>query len=154
MGAGAPTLALDTPFNREVLGRDAQLYPRDASALSRSIMALLGDARLRAQFAEHGRRVIARRYDWTAVTTQYFEALQLARQRASGPYNVVKHDWARPPDTDYSSPLMAGTLARPAAARAAEGLGGRDGRGPLVPEIASPSADSPSLALPHSRQHT
>ena len=32
LGAGSPTLALDTPFNREVLRRDDQLYPQDAAA--------------------------------------------------------------------------------------------------------------------------
>ncbi len=56
LGAGAPTIALDTVFNREVLGNDVQTFPPDAAALSRRIVDVLGSADLRAIFAPRDAR--------------------------------------------------------------------------------------------------
>jgi glycosyltransferase involved in cell wall biosynthesis len=81
LGAGAPTLALSTVFNQEVIGRDEQLFPSDAGRLAAMIREVLGDERLRARMAEHGRRTVAERYDWQDVAERYLAALQLARER-------------------------------------------------------------------------
>ena len=45
LGAGAPTLALDTPFNREVLGDEAddQLFPGSADKLAELMLRLVED---------------------------------------------------------------------------------------------------------------
>lgn len=91
LGAGAPTLALDTAFNREVLNNDAQLFPHDASMLASRLTELLHHPELRARLAAHGRMVVATRYDWPTVTTRYLEVLALARER-SGLSHLVEPD--------------------------------------------------------------
>jgi glycosyltransferase involved in cell wall biosynthesis len=84
LGAGAPTLALSTVFNREVLGRDEQLFPADAARLAEMIPRVLGDEGLRAQMTAHGRCTVAERYDWSDVADRYLAALRLARERRRG----------------------------------------------------------------------
>ncbi len=77
MGAGAPVLAYDVEFNREVTAGQA-LFWRDADALT----AVLNDistggenARL-AEFARLGRERVAAVYQWDAVTDRYEELVQ------------------------------------------------------------------------------
>lgn len=86
LGAGAPTLALDTPFNREVLGEgaDEQLFPPDPDRLAAAISRVLRDGETRRRTAERGRAVVAARYSWADVSHRYLDALRLARERASG----------------------------------------------------------------------
>jgi glycosyltransferase involved in cell wall biosynthesis len=79
LGAGAPTLVLDTVFNREVVGQDGQLYPHDAHVLARRMADLLGDAELRQELANRGRCIVKQRYDWTAVCDGYLEAIKSTR---------------------------------------------------------------------------
>lgn len=81
LGAGAPTLALDTVFNREVIVDDQQLYPADAAALARRVVAVLGEPEQRRQFAERGRAIVAERYAWPDITRRYRDALELAVER-------------------------------------------------------------------------
>jgi glycosyltransferase involved in cell wall biosynthesis len=90
LGAGAPTLALDTAFNREVLANEAQLFPRDPSVLAGRLAELMRQPELRARLAEHGRTVVAKRYDWRAVTASYLEALSLARERSGRGHRVAR----------------------------------------------------------------
>jgi glycosyltransferase involved in cell wall biosynthesis len=80
LGAGAPTLALSTVFNREVLGEGEQLFPNDPHKLAGMIAHVLADERLRAQMAVHGRHTVAERYDWSDVAERYLAALRLARE--------------------------------------------------------------------------
>lgn len=82
LGAGAPTLALDTDFNREVLAADEQLFPGQAQALALMIERLLADGRLQIRLAERGREIVARRYSWDDVSRAYLDALKDARARA------------------------------------------------------------------------
>ncbi len=81
LGAGAPTLALSTVFNSEVIGVDEQLFPSDAPRLAEMIARVLGDERLRAEMAARGRRTVAERYDWSDVADRYLAALRAARER-------------------------------------------------------------------------
>lgn len=85
LGAGAPTLALDTVFNREVLGEDAadQLFPPDADGLRAAIARVLSDRDLQEALSKRGQRVVEARYSWQDVSDRYLEALRLAR-RLSG----------------------------------------------------------------------
>ena len=82
MGAGAPVLAYDVEFNREVTAGEA-LFWSDADALT----PLLDDVAsglsgsLLAEFSRLGRERIASVYQWDTVTDQY-EAL-IARLAAS-----------------------------------------------------------------------
>jgi glycosyltransferase involved in cell wall biosynthesis len=75
LGAGAPTLALETVFNREVIARDEQLFPADPVALAPMISAVIGDDARRGEMARHGRARVAAEYDWDRVSERYFAAL-------------------------------------------------------------------------------
>ncbi len=80
LGAGAPTLALSTEFNREVIEQDEQLFPPDANALATKLHQLLGDAGMQDRFASHGQRVVSTRYTWGEVSDAYLDALNAARK--------------------------------------------------------------------------
>ncbi len=84
LGAGAPTLALDTPFNREVLGEDGgdQLFAGRPNELLAAITRVLGDEGLRRKLSERGRAIVAERYSWPDISDRYLDALRLARERA------------------------------------------------------------------------
>lgn len=76
LGCGAPTIALDTVFNREVLGgATANLYSEDAEALSKLIIKLAADAAARVKMVEDGRRIIESRYTWEGVCSRYLKVL-------------------------------------------------------------------------------
>jgi glycosyltransferase involved in cell wall biosynthesis len=81
LGAGAPTLALDTVFNREVVRSDDQLFPHDAAKLAMRIRTVLADERLQSELSAHGKRVIRQHYDWGDVSSRYLAALLEARDR-------------------------------------------------------------------------
>jgi glycosyltransferase involved in cell wall biosynthesis len=81
LGAGAPTLALATQFNREVVRREEQLFPADPARLAERIRAVLDSEDRRLEMAAAGRRTVAERYDWGDVTDRYLEALTTARRR-------------------------------------------------------------------------
>lgn len=71
LGCGSPTLAVDTPFNREVLGADDQLVPAQAEVLAERLLAILTDDGRRRELAARGRAMIAERYRWEDVCTAY-----------------------------------------------------------------------------------
>lgn len=84
LGAGAPTLALDTEFNREVVEIDEQLFANDPPDLALRLERLVGNPEMQRRFAARGRKVILRRYSWDAVSSAYLEALEGVRRRRSG----------------------------------------------------------------------
>jgi glycosyltransferase involved in cell wall biosynthesis len=86
LGAGAPTLAFDTVFNREVMCDfdESQFFGSDPGALASQIVSVLGDEELRSKLAEDGRATVAARYDWSDVSDRYLAVLGLAQARASG----------------------------------------------------------------------
>ncbi|WP_279581123.1 glycosyltransferase [Fodinicola feengrottensis] len=69
MGAGAPTIAFDVRFNREVLG-SAGRYFADATALATEITEAEADPDGTASRGR-GSRAGADRYDWDAVAEKY-----------------------------------------------------------------------------------
>jgi glycosyltransferase involved in cell wall biosynthesis len=82
LGAGAPTLALDTNFNAEVLRDSAALYPRDPDALAGKIGELLSSKDARDVSRQRGRDTVAARYQWSDVCASYVAALtELATSR-------------------------------------------------------------------------
>ncbi|HVV36716.1 MAG TPA: DUF1972 domain-containing protein [Acidimicrobiales bacterium] len=83
LGAGAPTIAVDTPFNEEVLGHRDQLVPVDRGVVSARIESLLGDEARRHEFAARGRKIVAARYQWPAVCAAYEETLIAAARSAA-----------------------------------------------------------------------
>lgn len=75
MGAGAPTLAFDTPYNLEVLNASNNLFDDDASKLAAKVRNILADADLQNRMRYDGRRIIIDRFSWQAVLQQYESAL-------------------------------------------------------------------------------
>jgi glycosyltransferase involved in cell wall biosynthesis len=81
LGAGAPTLALDTPFNREVIDSHEQLFAPDASDLQAKLGRLLDSPAAQHRFGRRGQAVIAERYRWQDVSNAYLDALVEVRAR-------------------------------------------------------------------------
>jgi glycosyltransferase involved in cell wall biosynthesis len=84
MGAGAPSLAYDSPFTREVLGDDIDVYYEDADSLAEQMLRLLDSESLSDELAAHGRRRVAERYNWSEVCDAYLDLIgDLTGKRAS-----------------------------------------------------------------------
>jgi glycosyltransferase involved in cell wall biosynthesis len=81
LGAGAPTIALSTRFNREVVGRPDQLFEPDAASLAARIRAILDDRPLADELSASGKRLVAERYSWPDVADRYLAALESARAK-------------------------------------------------------------------------
>lgn len=81
LGAGAPTIALDTPFNREVVGNPDQLYSMDTDALHKLATRAATDGSLRDEWRKLGQRNIAENYSWDDVSERYLQALSRAKAR-------------------------------------------------------------------------
>jgi glycosyltransferase involved in cell wall biosynthesis len=81
LGAGAPTLALATEYNQEVIGHRDQLFGPSSQELAARLDELLGSPEMRRGFSEHGRSVVADRYSWRDVCAAYLETLQELHER-------------------------------------------------------------------------
>jgi glycosyltransferase involved in cell wall biosynthesis len=75
LGCGAPTLALDTAFNAEVLPHPEHRFPHDAEVLAARIQAVATSTIVQAEMAERGRSIIRARYSWDDVCRRYLELL-------------------------------------------------------------------------------
>lgn len=75
LGFGAPTIALETPYNAEVLAHPDQLVPLDAASLAAKIEDYYGDLDKRVTTALRGRRIVAERYSWEKVVKEYAAVL-------------------------------------------------------------------------------
>jgi glycosyltransferase involved in cell wall biosynthesis len=75
LGAGAPTLALDTPFNAEVLPYSEHRFPQKVQVLAEQIQAVVASPSLQEEMAQRGRSVISERYSWDDVCHAYMEML-------------------------------------------------------------------------------
>jgi glycosyltransferase involved in cell wall biosynthesis len=75
LGAGAPTLALDTPFNAEVLPYLEHRFPPDARVLANHIQSVIASQPLQEEMAERGRSVIRDRYSWEDVCKAYMDVV-------------------------------------------------------------------------------
>jgi len=75
LGAGAPTLALDTVFNAEVLPFAEHRFPCDADVLAQRIRSVVSSKAIQREMADRGRSVIHERYSWDDVCEKYMQAL-------------------------------------------------------------------------------
>lgn len=75
LGAGAPTIALDTVYSREVLVEDEHLFSPDAGELAAKIGLIAGDEDLRDRMRARGRDIIESRYSWDDVCRRYTDLL-------------------------------------------------------------------------------
>jgi glycosyltransferase involved in cell wall biosynthesis len=76
LGAGAPTLALDTPFNAEVLPYPEHRFPHDARTLADQIRAVITSPALRDAMAHRGQAIIRERYSWDDVCRTYMNTME------------------------------------------------------------------------------
>jgi glycosyltransferase involved in cell wall biosynthesis len=82
LGTGAPVVALDTPFNLEVLADRSRLYEPSAAALTARVAEVVDIPDRRQALVVAGRRIVAERYTWPGVCSSYLGELEdLARRR-------------------------------------------------------------------------
>jgi glycosyltransferase involved in cell wall biosynthesis len=75
LGAGAPTLALDTPFNAEVLPLPEHRFPHDARVLADRIRSVIASPSLQEGMTQRGRSIVRERYSWDDVCGAYMDVL-------------------------------------------------------------------------------
>jgi glycosyltransferase involved in cell wall biosynthesis len=84
LGAGAPTLALDTVFNREVIRSPEQLVQPNSQDLASRLQDVLSDQELASRFRSNGQKLVQDRYTWSSVCSQYRDLMEcLARGESS-----------------------------------------------------------------------
>jgi glycosyltransferase involved in cell wall biosynthesis len=71
LGYGNCVLALDVPFNAEVVGDAAMLYEKDPSALAATMQELIDHPELAQQYRERAPRRVNEAYQWSAVVRDY-----------------------------------------------------------------------------------
>ncbi len=75
LGTGAPTLALDTPFNAEVLPFPEHRFPHDAQVLADRIRSVIASPSHQEEMAQRGRSIVRERYSWDDVCRAYMDVL-------------------------------------------------------------------------------
>lgn len=76
MAAGAPTLARDTPYNREVLGDDAHFTQPDPREIADGIIQLLQNPNELEASAMRGQQRASEIYTWEGVCASYESSLR------------------------------------------------------------------------------
>lgn len=71
MACGAPTIAADTPFNREVLGEAGTFVQANDTAIETAVMDLMSDQSRREQATKTGRARARALFDWEDVCAKY-----------------------------------------------------------------------------------
>jgi len=74
LGAGAPTIAFDSPYNREVLAAGARFFS-DSEELATELDEVAADPALRSELRNMGRARIGAAYQWSDVCDSYEAAL-------------------------------------------------------------------------------
>ncbi len=98
LGYGNCVLALDVPFNAEVVGDAALLYRKDPDDLARLMRRLLAEPDLVRQMGERARQRIRRVYQWDDVVAGYEHILDRA---VTGGYRAL-----RQPDVAYAAAAL------------------------------------------------
>ena len=75
MASGAPVVARDTPYNREVLGPEAILVAPEANAIAEAVTQVASDSEARSRMATIGRKRAADLYSWEGVCRDYESTL-------------------------------------------------------------------------------
>ncbi|WP_068479607.1 glycosyltransferase [Pseudoclavibacter helvolus] len=75
MALGAPTVARDTPYNREVLGESGIFVEPDPTQIASAITRLLGDTALQDRLAAGAQSRAESEYTWELVCSRYENAL-------------------------------------------------------------------------------
>ena len=75
MACGAPILARDTVYNREVLGSRGRFTAPDAASIVDAVKAVLADSALQEQLSKEAMARVAERYTWDSVCSAYETSL-------------------------------------------------------------------------------
>lgn len=75
LGYGAPSIALHTPFNAEVIQTADALFPNDPPAVAKLLERCIRDASYRHQLVTSGQDTIRQRYSWDYVLGAYRDLL-------------------------------------------------------------------------------
>lgn len=78
MWCGAPTVARDTVFNREVLGDAGVFVEPDPSAISQAVLDVLGDRGMQERLGLAAGQRAQKFYTWESVCNSYSESLVAA----------------------------------------------------------------------------
>jgi glycosyltransferase involved in cell wall biosynthesis len=81
MALGAPTVARETPYNREVLGSDAIYVQADPDEIALAIGRLIKDEELQDRFRMAGIRRAESTYSWELVCDEYRRQLEQLADR-------------------------------------------------------------------------
>jgi hypothetical protein len=80
MASGAPTVAVDTPFNRETLGHAGLFVQPDVAAITASLDALMVMPDLQIDLASKAIRRAESNYSWEGVCQDYLATLEMAAE--------------------------------------------------------------------------
>ena len=99
-GYGAPIIAYDSVFNREVLtSNDDCFFPVDADALARKIADVMDDSGRRTAMTATNQGIVTERYQWDDVCADYAAMLYglagRVRPRTAGPRSASKRKSTR-----------------------------------------------------------
>ena len=81
MGSGNCILALDVPFNREVLGNSGLLVKKDTGLLANAILSIIKDKLSREKYCKRAQNRVKTYYQWSNVLLQYEEILKIPKDR-------------------------------------------------------------------------
>lgn len=81
MGLGAPVIAFDTPYSREVLANERQLVPLQPEAIARRLQEVFESGRLRRAIIGSGHQRVSTVYNWRSVCSAYEATLKAATRR-------------------------------------------------------------------------
>ena len=89
LGFGAPTLALDTVFNREILAAFPRaLYPADTDSLREMMERELHEPQSHATAVEEGQSLVQTSYAWDDICAQYEHLLLEAAETVAVPLRM------------------------------------------------------------------
>jgi glycosyltransferase involved in cell wall biosynthesis len=80
MACGAPTVARDTVYNREVMDGAGVVVPPSVDGIREALLAVLSDAGLQERLSSAAQQRAARAYRWPDVCTRYGDALLAAAE--------------------------------------------------------------------------
>ena len=105
MACGAPTVARDTRYTREVLADAGVFVPANGTAIANELTALLGNPREQCRLGARAQERALAEYSWQGVCEKYQRALaDLADHSAAGRARLA------------AAPAMAAPVVRPAPA--------------------------------------
>jgi len=75
MACGAPTVARDTAYNREVLANAGAFVSGDKGAVAKGIVAVMRDSRLQGELSSRATERAMQNYTWRSVCERYEQVL-------------------------------------------------------------------------------